>query len=312
MLAPLPVENPLMKQAGAKFHTVIPASWSTFMYCDLDNNRAMGTTRLPAAGGGVYIQPGGAASFERSSLIGNNAAGRDSEGGCFAVRDGGVLFVRDTLVSNSSAGYGGCLRLYTQSEGSVSVLFDNATIAYNKAVHFGSVLAANSHTSALFRSFTYAAGRFIYNIDPDGFRSRPLDRFGFNANPLLDANRATLLPAGTIIEQSNAYEPRFYSLTLPDDGRLTNQWPFYATGERFAGYFDPKTVKGQKSASGGVAFLIRTAAGRSYGGDEMSEFSGVCGFKDSNVHSNGDSERAVCFTHGSLDTQQCMDQTRLL
>ena len=312
MIAPASIENPLMKQAGALYHTILPASWSTMIYSQVDNNRAMGTARLPAAGGGLYIQAGGSMSFERCSLSGNLAAGRDSEGGCFAMRDGGILYVRDTVVANSSAGYGGALRLYTQTEGALSILFDNATIAYNTAVHFGSVLAAHSHTSALFSKFTYSGGRFNYNVDPDAFRSRPSDRFGFNADPNLYSERANAAPEGTVIEQANVYEPRFYTLTLPNDGRLTNQWPFFASGERFAGYTDVKTTKGQKAASGGVAFLIRTAAGRKFGDDEMGEFSGVCGFKDSNIHSNTDTERSVCFMHSSIDTQQCMNQMRLL
>ena len=40
------------------------------------------------------------------------------------------------------------------------------------------------------------AGRFYYSLDPQGFRTAPLLRFGFNADPYLYPYYATIAPAG--------------------------------------------------------------------------------------------------------------------
>jgi hypothetical protein len=260
---------------------------------------------------------GASVSFERSELVANTGRSKDSEGGCFALRDGGVLYVRDTLIANSTAGYGGAIRLYTQEEEAVSVLFDNATFAFNNATFFGNVLAAYTHTRALFSQFTYANNRFNYNIDPDGFRTKTLVRFGFNGNPLLDADRATLAPGGTKLMRSNPSEPLFYTFTLPEDGRLTNQWPFFATGERYAGYYDARTSKGQKAASGGVAYLIRAAmpvSSSNRESEDSDQYRGVCAFKDINAYQNGGGAGGLdaCYMHADFDVQQCLDEMQLL
>ena len=78
-----------------------------------------------------------------------------------------------------------------------------------------------SEQHAIVAPFTYAGGRFYYDIDSYAFLSRPLLRFGFNADPYLDPRAANLAPAGTRVVANNPYEPGWHTLELPEDPHLT-------------------------------------------------------------------------------------------
>ena len=101
------------------------------------------------------------------------------------------------MVSNNSAAYGAVLRVHSQRKGDVSVLFNNVTIANNSALRYGGVVSGYSHAHAMVVPFTFSGGRYYYDIDSYASLSRPLLRFGFNADPYLDPQSANIAPHGT-------------------------------------------------------------------------------------------------------------------
>jgi len=101
------------------------------------------------------------------------------------------------VVSNNSAAYGAVLRVHSQRRGDVSVLFNNVTIANNSALRYGGVVSGYSHAHAIVVPFTFSGGRYYYDIDSYASLSRPLLRFGFNADPYLDPKAANIAPHGT-------------------------------------------------------------------------------------------------------------------
>lgn len=101
------------------------------------------------------------------------------------------------MVSNNSAAYGAVLRVHSQRRGDVSVLFNNVTIANNSALRYGGVVSGYSHAHAIVVPFTFSGGRYYYDIDSYASLSRPLLRFGFNADPYLDPKAANIAPHGT-------------------------------------------------------------------------------------------------------------------
>lgn len=103
----------------------------------------------------------------------------------------------DSVVSNNSAAYGAVLRVHSQRRGQVSVLFNNVTIANNSALRYGGVVSGYSHVHAIVVPFTVSGGRYYYDIDSYASLSRPLLRFGFNADPYLDPKSANIAPHGT-------------------------------------------------------------------------------------------------------------------
>ena len=132
------------------------------------------------------------------------------------------------------------LRLHSQRKGDVSVLFNNVTMTNNVAAQYGGIVSGYSHTHAIVTPFTYAGGRYYYDVDSYSFLSRSLLRFGFNADPYLDPKAANIAPAGTRVTSNNPYEPGWHTLELPEDPHLTDQWPFFATGARHPGKFPEK------------------------------------------------------------------------
>ena len=116
----------------------------------------------------------------------------------------------------------------------------------------------------------------------------------FHSDPYLDPYSATIAPAGTVLAGMGPWVPEHFRLTLPDDGRLTDQWPFYATGERHAAYRDKRTTPRQKAASGGTAFLLQAEVSTSDadGGPAAAAAraaargDGLVAFKDCNIYGN--------------------------
>ena len=178
---------------------VVPPASATLLSCSLLNNMAIGSATEAAVGGAIYLEGSGSVSIERSEVLSNSVMGPDAEGGCFGIRDGGVIYVRDSVVANNSAAYGAVLRLHSQQRGDVSVLFNNVTIANNTALRYGGIVAGYAHTHAIVAPFTFAGGRYYYDIDSYAFLARPLLRFGFNADPYLDPKAANIAPHGTSI-----------------------------------------------------------------------------------------------------------------
>ena len=236
----------------------------------------------------------------------------DAEGGSFGMRDGGVLYVRDSLVANNSAAYGAVLRLHSHRAGEMSVLFNNITIVNNTALRYGGIVSGYSHTHAIVAPFTFAGGRYYYDVDSYTFLARPLLRFGFNADPYLDPKAANIAPAGTGITANNPYEPGWHTLELPDDPHLTDQWPFFATGQRHQGYLDVRTTQGQKAASGGVALLLQDSNPRAFSTPDKEALTGVVAFKDCNIYDNAPVGLSCCYYHADLASQRCLSDTELL
>lgn len=120
-----------------------------------------------------------------------------------------------------------------------------------------------------------------------------------------------------------AWAPEHYRLNLPADGRLTDQWPFFATGERHAAYRDQRTPAGQKAASGGSAFLLQAEGqawelgggggeGRAAAARAAARGDGLVAFKDCNVYGNQPAAQAACYYHAELSSMQCLDELALL
>lgn len=291
---------------------VMPPASAMMLSCSLKNNMGIGSATEAAVGGAIYFDGSGHASIERSEIVSNSVMGPDAEGGCFGIRDGGVLYIRDSVISNNSAAYGAVLRLHSQRKGHVSVLFNNVTIANNTALRYGGVVAGYTHTHAIVTPFTFAGGRYYYDIDSYAVLSRPLLRFGFNADPYLDPKAANVAPAGTGVTSSNPYEPAWHTLELPEDPHLTDQWPFYTTGQRYKGYFDVRTSPGQKAASGGVALLLQDSNPREFSTPDKEALSGVVAFKDSNIYGNKPVGLSCCYYHNDLQSHRCLSDTELL
>lgn len=306
----------LAKQVPPKgeeaLYAVVPPATATMLHCSLENNMAIGSATEAAVGGGIYFDGSGSASLERSHVSSNSVMGPDAEGGCFAIRDGGVLYLRDSVVSNNSAAYGAVLRVHTQRKGDVSVLFNNVTIANNSALRYGGIVSGYSHAHAMVVPFTFAGGRYFYDIDSYAALSRPLLRFGFNADPYLDPKSANIAPQGTGIIANNPYEPGWHTLELPLDPHLTDQWPFFATGSRHKGYFDVRTTPGQKAASGGVALLLQDANPLHFSTPDKEALSGAIAFKDSNIYDNSPRGLSCCYFHADIASQRCLSDYELL
>ena len=293
-------------------YAVVPPATATLLSCRLKNNVAIGSATEAASSAVIHFDDAGTASIERSDVVANSVMGPDAEGGCFGIRDSGVLYIRDSVVANNSAAYGAVLRLHSHRKGEVSVLFNNVTLANNVAMHYGGVVSGYTHTHGIWTPFTYAGGRFYYDVDSHASLARPLLRFGFNADPYLDPRSANLAPAGTRLTSTNPYEPGWHTLELPDDPHLTDQWPFFATGQRHADYFDIRTTPGQKAASGGVAMLLQDANPRAFSTPDKEALSGVVAFKDCNIYQNLPEGLSCCYYHTDLAAQRCVGDKQLL
>ena len=130
-------------------------------------------------------------------LFAGAPAASGGEGEKETLRVNMILATGDSVVSNNSAAYGAVLRVHSQRKGDVSVLFNNATIANNSALRYGGVVSGYSHAHAMVVPFTFSGGRYFYDIDSYASLSRPLLRFGFNADPYLDPKSANIAPHGT-------------------------------------------------------------------------------------------------------------------
>ncbi len=197
------------------------------------------------------------------------------------------------------------------------------TLCNNTASRRGAVLAGHAHRRARLVNFLHAAGRYYFDAGPHDYLARPGLRFGFNSDPYLDPYAASAAPDRTARAGAGPWVPERFRLQLPDDGRLTDQWPFHGTGERHAAYRDPRTPAGQKAASGGAAFLLQAegdgwAAGGGGGGGGAAAAAraagggGLVAFKDCNVYGNEPAAEAACYFHAELDTMQCVEEKRLL
>ena len=293
-------------------YAVVPPATATLLSCRLKNNVAIGSATEAASSAVIHFDGAGTASIERSDVVANSVMGPDAEGGCFGIRDSGVLYIRDSVVANNSAAYGAVLRLHSHRKGEVSVLFNNVTLANNVAMHYGGVVSGYTHTHGIWTPFTYAGGRFYYDVDSHASLARPLLRFGFNADPYLDPRSANLAPAGTRLTSTNPYEPGWHTLELPEDPHLTDQWPFFATGQRHADYFDIRTTPGQKAASGGVAMLLQDANPRAFSTPDKEALSGVVAFKDCNIYQNLPEGLSCCYYQTDLAAQRCLGDKELL
>ena len=114
-------------------------------------------------------------------------------------------------------------------------------------------------------------------------------------------------------EVQNPAESEHYSLELPEDPRLTDQWPFFATGERHPGYYDARTTAGQKSASGGFAFLLQArGGGQQWSTARVEDLAGAIAFKVCSVHSNAPADLGACAFHQDIGQKQCVHESKLL
>ena len=93
---------------------------------------------------------------------------------------------------------------------------------------------------------------------------------------------------------------------------LQDQWPFFATGERYAGYKDRRTIAGQKAASGGVALLLQSSNPGAFSTPDKEAMTGVVAFKDNNIYGNKPTGLSCCYYHANLADQRCLDDTQLL
>lgn len=309
---PVVYESRLRGDEGERWHSARGAARVLVLDSLLADNAALGSTAEPAFGGALYLHAAGQLSLERSTLSGNRVEGEEGEGGGIGVLDGGVVYLRDCHLLRSRAGYGAALRVRTQTAGVASVLLDNVTLAHNNASRFGSVVAVHAHSRVRRVPFLFRAGRYYYSLDPDSFRSRTLLRFGFNGDPYMNPYEAGLAPHGTNIQAFNPYEDEHHVLELPPDPRLTDQWPFWSTGQRHAPYLDARTVPGQKAASGGLAFLLGSEGSGRKATLKAHEYDGVVAFKDCNVFDNRQDLQAACYWDSTLHQHSCLTQTTLL
>jgi len=256
--------------------------------CTLRDNLVMGVSSSPGQGGGLYFHRGGRAAFYNSIFERNGASSEHSAGGLFSFYQGGALYLRDSVVVNSTATYGGVIRLHATSLSNISALFDNVTFGGNEGRRFGGVLSAYTYDHSKFVHFSYNGDEFMYDLDPNDFRSRPLLRFGFQGNPYENPYEATIKPHGHRSDHFNPFEEPHYARELPLDPHSTHQWPFVAR--------DESTLIGQKAASGGVAFLTE---------------GGGCAFKDCKFVDNRPVPQVACYYHEELEIHQCLPATRL-
>ncbi|EKX44740.1 hypothetical protein GUITHDRAFT_109517 [Guillardia theta CCMP2712] len=296
--------------------------------------------------GGAIVLEGSAAVIITNSLFERNVA---TGGGSLALLSGSAIFAQVDFNFNFARLYGGAIlynmsavpyKLARECDCKISYrvlpcltaflrcnFLNNSVIGSTKEVGNGGAIfflgsgSASIEGSSFIQNFVGGpngmggcfgmkdGGRFYYKLGLSDYREFPLLRFGFNGNPYLDPHSATLLPNGLGLTASNPYEPAWFTKELPADPRLTDQWPFYATGERFTGYFSPLAQPGQKVASGGLSFVLYDGAPVLDGWEQVV---GQVIFKDCNIYENMPAGLSACYMDVETHKQTCLGDKQLL